>query len=104
MKVVALCENVGESVWLADPRVFGGYVTFGVKLLTPDGRVLEDNRGRQWLRHDVPPGGRIEVISEVSLEGFKPGSYRVLFDMVNEQVCWFQSIGSEAVERWIEIV
>jgi ubiquinone/menaquinone biosynthesis C-methylase UbiE/glycosyltransferase involved in cell wall biosynthesis len=104
IKVVALCENVGESIWLSKPRVFGGYVTFGVKLLTPDGRVLEDNRGRQRLRHDVPPGGRIEVVSEVSLEGFKPGSYRVLFDMVNELVCWFQSVGSEAVERWIEIV
>jgi hypothetical protein len=104
MKVVALCENVGESTWLSKPRVFGGYVTFGVKLLTPDGRVLEDNRGRQGLAADVPPGGRIEVVSEVSLEGFKPGSYRVLFDMVNELVCWFQSIGSEVVERWIEIV
>jgi ubiquinone/menaquinone biosynthesis C-methylase UbiE/glycosyltransferase involved in cell wall biosynthesis len=104
MKVVALCENMGENIWLSKPRVFGGYVTFGVKLLTPDGRVLEDNRGRQHLRHDVPPGGRIEVVSEVSLEGFKPGSYRVLFDMVNELVCWFQSVGSEVVERWIEIV
>lgn len=104
MKVVALCENVGESIWLSTPRAFGGFVTFGVKLLTPDGRVLEDNRGRHRLCHDVPPGGRIEVISEVSLEGFKLGSYRVLFDMVNELVCWFQSVGSEVVERWIEIV
>jgi ubiquinone/menaquinone biosynthesis C-methylase UbiE/glycosyltransferase involved in cell wall biosynthesis len=104
MKVVALCENVGESTWLSKPRIFGGYVTFGVKLLTPDGRVLEDNRGRQHLAADVPPGGRIEVVSEVSLEGFKPGSYRVLFDMVNELVCWFQSVGSEVIERWIEIV
>jgi ubiquinone/menaquinone biosynthesis C-methylase UbiE len=104
MKVVALCENVGESTWLSKPRDFGGYVTFGVKLLTPHGRVLEDNRGRQRLQHDVPPGGRVEVVSEVSLEGFEPGSYRVLFDMVNELVCWFQSSGSEVVERWIEIV
>jgi hypothetical protein len=104
IKVVALCENVGESIWLSTPRDVGGYVTFGVKLLTPEGRVVEDSRGRQRLRHDVPPGGRIEVVSELSLEGFKPGSYRVLFDMVNELVCWFQSIGSEVVERWIEIV
>jgi hypothetical protein len=104
MKVVALCENVGESIWLSTPQAFGGFVTFGVKLLTPEGRVLEDNRGRQRLRHDVPPGGRIEVVSEVPLEGFKPGSYRVLFDMVNELVCWFQGVGSDVVERWIEIV
>lgn len=103
-KVVALCENIGESLWLARPREFGGYVTLGVKLLTPDGRVLEDDRGRQHLMHDVPPGGRIEVVSDVSVEGFQPGRYRVLFDMVNELVCWFQSVGSEVVERWVEVV
>jgi SAM-dependent methyltransferase/glycosyltransferase involved in cell wall biosynthesis len=104
MKVVALCENVGESIWLATPRVFGGYVTFGVKILTPEGRVLEDARGRQRLAADVPPSSRIEVATEVSLEGLKPGSYRVLFDMVNELVCWFQSVGSEVVERWVEVI
>jgi ubiquinone/menaquinone biosynthesis C-methylase UbiE len=103
-KVVALCENIGESLWLARPREFGGYVTFGVKLLTPDGRVLEDDRGRQHLMHDVPPGGRIEVVSDVSVEGLQPGRYRVLFDMVNELVCWFQSVGSDVVERWVEVV
>ncbi len=104
MKIVALCENVGESLWLSNQSAFGGYVTFGVKLLTPDGRVLEESRGRQRLAHDVAPGHYVEVVSEVSLEGFKPGRYRVLFDMVNELVCWFQSVGSEVVERWIEIV
>jgi hypothetical protein len=50
------------------------------------------------------PGGYVELVSELSLEGFRPGRYRVLFDMVNELVCWFQSVGSEVVERWIEIV
>jgi ubiquinone/menaquinone biosynthesis C-methylase UbiE len=104
MKIVALCENVGESLWLSNQSAFGGYVTFGVKLLTPDGRVLEESRGRQRLAHDVAPGHYVEVVSEVSLENLKPGRYRVLFDMVNELVCWFQSVGSEVVERWIEIV
>jgi ubiquinone/menaquinone biosynthesis C-methylase UbiE/glycosyltransferase involved in cell wall biosynthesis len=104
LKVAALCENVGQPTWLAKPTPFGGYVTFGVKLLTADGRVLEDSRGRQRLSCDVPPGGRIEVVTEVSLAGLQPGSYRVLFDMVNELVCWFQSVGSAVVERWIEIV
>jgi predicted HAD superfamily phosphohydrolase YqeG len=79
-------------------------VTFGVKLLTPDGRVLEESRGRQRLALDVAPGSCVEVVTEVSLDGFKPGRYRVLFDMVNELVCWFQSVGSAVVERWIEIV
>jgi ubiquinone/menaquinone biosynthesis C-methylase UbiE/glycosyltransferase involved in cell wall biosynthesis len=103
LKVLALCENVGQSTWLATPGEFGGYVTLGIKLLTPDGRVLEDSRGRQRLSRDVPPGSQIEVRSEVSVEGLEPGRYRMLFDMVNELVCWFQSVGSETVERWIEV-
>jgi ubiquinone/menaquinone biosynthesis C-methylase UbiE/glycosyltransferase involved in cell wall biosynthesis len=104
LRVVALCENVGQPLWLAKPTPFGGYVSFGVKLLTADGRVLDDNRGRTQLSRDVPTGGRIEVVTEVPVEGLKPGRYRLLFDMVNELVCWFQSVGSAAVERGVEIV
>jgi ubiquinone/menaquinone biosynthesis C-methylase UbiE/glycosyltransferase involved in cell wall biosynthesis len=104
LKVVALCENTGQSLWLSKPRPLGGYVTFGVKLLTSTGRLLDDSRGRQRLSEDVPLGGRIEVVSEVSLEGYKAGRYRVLFDMVNEQVHWFQHKGGAVVEQWLEIV
>lgn len=103
MKVVALCENTGQSLWLSKPRPFGGYVTFGVKLLTVAGRLLDDGRGRQPLTQDVPPGRQIEVITEVPLEGLDAGQYRVLFDMVNEQVHWFQHKGSEAAEQTLEI-
>jgi ubiquinone/menaquinone biosynthesis C-methylase UbiE len=103
MKVVALCENTGQSLWLSQPRPFGGYVTFGVKLLTIAGRLLDDGLGRQVLARDVPPGGHIEVVAEVALEGFEAGRYRVLFDMVNEQVHWFQHKGSEAAEQTLEI-
>jgi SAM-dependent methyltransferase/glycosyltransferase involved in cell wall biosynthesis len=104
LRVVALCENVGQPLWLAKPSPFGGYIAFGVKLMTADGRVLDDSRGRKPLSRDVPSGQRIEVITEVSLEGLRPGRYRLLFDMVNELVCWFQSVGSEVDERWVEIV
>jgi SAM-dependent methyltransferase/glycosyltransferase involved in cell wall biosynthesis len=104
IKVVAVCENTGQSLWLAKPRPFGGYVTFGVKLLTPAGHLFDDSKGRRLLSEDVPPGGRIEVVSEVPLEGCEAGRYRLLFDLVNEQVSWFQDIGSEVVEQWLEVV
>ena len=29
--------------------------------------------------------------------------YRLLADMVNEQVCWFQHVGSAVAERWLDI-
>jgi SAM-dependent methyltransferase len=104
MRVIALCENTGQCLWLSKPRPLGGFVTFGVKLLTPDGRLLDDTRGRQPLANDVPPGGQIEVASELSLEGLAPGRYRILFDMVNEMVTWFQDKGSGVADQWLEIV
>jgi SAM-dependent methyltransferase/glycosyltransferase involved in cell wall biosynthesis len=104
MRVIALCENTGQSLWLAKARPLGGFVTFGVKLLTPNGRLLDDTRGRHLLTEDVPPGGQIEVACEISLDGFEPGRYRVLFDMVNELVNWFQDKGSEVAQRWVEII
>jgi SAM-dependent methyltransferase/glycosyltransferase involved in cell wall biosynthesis len=104
IRVVASCENTGKSIWLSQPRPLGGYVTFGVKFLTPAGRVLDDSQGRQYLSQDVSPGDHLKVVSEVSLEGLEVGRYRILFDMVNEQVDWFQHKGSEVAEQWLEIV
>ena len=37
-------------------------------------------------------------------EGSPIGCYRVLFDVVSERVCRFQTVGSEAAERGIEVV
>ena len=80
-------------------------MTFGVKLLTSTGLLLDDTRGRQPLSEDVPPGDHIEVVSEVSLEGCDAGRYRLVFDMVNEQVHWFQHTGgAEVVEQCLEII
>jgi hypothetical protein len=103
IKARVQCENTGQSTWLSKPRPFGGYVTFGVKLLTPAGRLLDDTQGRQFLSQDVPPGSSIEVVSEVSLERLEVGRYRILFDMVNEQVNWFQHKGSETNWQWLTV-
>jgi hypothetical protein len=96
-------ENIGESIWLAQPRPFGGYVTLGVKLLSPTGRLVDDNRGRTMLPNDVRPGDATDIVSHISLEGVARGQYRVVFDMVNEQVCWFGDMGSPVAEQLLEI-
>lgn len=75
---MALCENTGQSLWLSQPRPFGGYVTFGVKILAPDGRLLDDTKGRQLLPGDVPPGGRVEEEKEVTVYYKVVGGHPVL--------------------------
>jgi hypothetical protein len=63
-----------------------------------------DACGRQRLSRDIPPVDSIEVATEFPLDGFEVGRYCVLVDMVNERVCWFQDMGSEVADRWIEIM
>ena len=96
-------ENIGESIWLAQPRPLGGYVTLGVKLLSPTGRLVDDNRGRTMLPNEVGPGDAADIVSTISLEGLACGQYRIVFDMVNEQVCWFGDMGSPVAEQLLEI-
>lgn len=103
LQVSVRCRNAGGSTWLARPRPLGGHVTLGFKLLRADGRVLDDWRGRTELPGDVAPGACIELSAELSLAGLQPGRYRLLADMVNEQVCWFQHVGSAVAERWLDI-
>jgi ubiquinone/menaquinone biosynthesis C-methylase UbiE len=98
--VEAWVTNRGDTLWLARPDELGGYVTFGVKLLGDDGRVLDDQVGRTLLGEDVPPEHAVRVRSVFRLPAdLAHGEYRLRFDMVNEQVAWFEQQGSPALEH-----
>src|SRR5262249_23021790 len=90
IKVAGTACNTGSSTWLAVPRPLGGYVTLGVKILERGGRLLDDTRGRTLLPRDILPGETIDMTVEVPLSGLGPGVYRIIVDLVNENVCWFQ--------------
>lgn len=97
--------NTGDTLWLAGPRDGGGHVTFGVKLLGPDGRLVDDRLGRARLAADVPPGGAARATLEIPLPAdLAPGTHRLGFDMVAEWMRWF-SDDAEAppVVRELEI-
>ena len=93
-------HNTGDSLWLSSEREFGGFVTFGVKLCLPSGRLLAENLGRTRLAQDVPPGGKTWVHSSFQLpEALTPGDYVLRFDMVDEQIAWFEQLGSPVPEH-----
>lgn len=96
--------NTGDTTWLARPSRFGGYVTFGCKLLAPDGRLLDDLLGRTPLAIDVAPGATAAATLDVPLPpAIGPGRYRLRFDMVDELICWFSDVGSTPVDVELEI-
>ena len=96
--VKATATNTGDAVWLAEPSILGGYVTFGCKLLAHDGRLIDDRQGRTPLETDVPPGGDVKAEIEVTLPAnLPPGPYTLAFDMVDELVCWFSDLRPDTV-------
>lgn len=95
----ATARNTGDTIWLGADRPDGGHVTFGVKLLAADGRVVSDALGRTALGGDVEPGGAARLRSAIALPAdLAPGAYRLRFDMVDERIAWFEQFGSTVVE------
>lgn len=93
--------NRGNTRWLATPEDCPGWTRLGVHLYReadgPPGELVD----RDWLRAPLPrnldPGD--EASFEVELPPLEePGVYRVVFDLVAEQVTWFAERGSPTVE------
>lgn len=97
LRTTARASNTGDTVWLATPSRFGGYVNAGCKLLAADGRLVTDRIGRVGLPHDVSPGQSVTVPLTIVLpEDLEPGAYRLQIDLVDEMVCWFSDASTAA--------
>ncbi|NIV37301.1 MAG: methyltransferase domain-containing protein, partial [Anaerolineae bacterium] len=95
-RVQVKVENVGDTLWLAEPTSYGGFVTLGAKLLDTENLLIAQDYGRALLGADLAPGET--TIVELTLNApAEPGEYRVKLDMVDECVAWFEHVGSEAV-------
>lgn len=93
INVKVLVKNVGDTLWLSNPRRFGGYVTLDIKLLAEDGEIIENDFGRGLLPKDVLSGESAEVL--VCLKAPKEkGHYILEIDMVCERITWFGAAGS----------
>jgi SAM-dependent methyltransferase len=86
-------ENQGRVTWKARGRRFGGQVTCGLKVCSPDGVVIREDVGRTPLTKDVAPGETIELDVAVAGE-LAAGTYVFRYDMVVEGVTWFEFQGS----------
>jgi SAM-dependent methyltransferase len=103
LSLAAECENTGGSTWVAAFHPTGGQVTFGVKIVRADGRLVDDLQGRRALPRDVRPGESAAIESSVSLADLPPGRYRLVFDMVAERVAWFGDLGSPTADHEVDV-
>jgi SAM-dependent methyltransferase len=91
-------ENTGANLWLPSDAPFGP-VLVGVHLFAPDGQLIDRDFGRIRLPRGLRPGEMATF--RFTLDAPPPGDYRLAFDLVSEQVCWFEMNGTEVV--WIDV-
>jgi SAM-dependent methyltransferase len=84
-------RNLGDTRWLKGAE--SGCVRLGVQLLSAERRLLARDFVRAELAADVPGGGAADIALDLTLP--EPATPYVLkLDMVDEQVCWFEDVGS----------
>jgi SAM-dependent methyltransferase len=88
-------QNEGDTRWIRGDDA-PGCVRVGFQLMTPDRHLLQLDFARAVLPHDVPAGGSAEVAIDLALPDAAAG-YVLKLDLVDEQICWFEDVGSRPV-------
>jgi SAM-dependent methyltransferase len=97
----ARVANRGDTRWLATAVERPGWTRLGVHLYRAAGEPPGELVDFDWLRASIPrdldPGE--EASFDLELPAVEePGDYRLVFDLVAEQVVWFAQRGSGTLE------
>ena len=95
-RLKAVITNTSEAIWLPRPAGLGA-VMLGCHVYHRDGSVFRESFHWEPLSSDdnraVKP--RETVTINLTLPVLPAGDYRIIFDMVSNDVCWFAVNGSE---------
>jgi hypothetical protein len=93
--------NVGDTTWFLGTQGERGSVSLGVKLVRGDGSIESGDYARLAPDKALEPRGSCEI--DVSVPA-PPGSGRfaLRFDLVAEQIAWFESYGSAPLDLAVE--
>jgi hypothetical protein len=93
--VPALGGDRHHLLWL-DGGDEPGRVRLGMQLMTAERKLLNMDFARAVLPASLPPSQSLEVDVDVGLPD-DATPYILKLDMVDEQVCWFEDMGSRPV-------
>ncbi len=90
--VLLKVKNTSTRAWPKNGPIKAGCYwldRFGTRVANPEGRAN--------IRKDVPPGATVHVRCTIRPPS-SPGEYRLVFDMVEENVAWFGSKGARPLK------
>jgi len=85
-------SNSGAAKWLTQNIRGIGVVNIGAHLYDQADNLLNIDFSRHPLPEPISPGQTIE--HTIDLRFNEIGTFRLAIDMVAEQVCWFENVGS----------
>jgi hypothetical protein len=96
-------KNISTETWPAKGMSDGKFqINVGNHWLDKKGVTVINDQSRMPLPHDIKPGESVTSI-EYCTAPSTPGEYKLVFDMVQEQVAWFAGKGSAVLSYDIVI-
>ncbi len=96
-KIQVSFRNVGESRWLDRTDGHIGTVNLASRILDYSSKEILADNSRFRIPKEMEPGDRFTGEISIPLSISIPGIYWLKFDLVSEEVCWFETLGSKAV-------
>jgi 4-amino-4-deoxy-L-arabinose transferase-like glycosyltransferase len=97
-------RNAGDVLWPGCERSAGRFqIYLGSHWLNPSGEVASKAEGRSPLPADLAPGQETELSFVVDAPA-QPGDYVLEIDLLQENVAWFGSKGSQTYRTRVTIV
>ncbi len=86
-------KNTGASKWLIENYRDIGVVRIGTHLYNHDGKLYDLDFSRHDLLNPVEPGE--EFMQKIKVDFPNKGQFKLAVDLVSEEVCWFENVGSK---------
>jgi len=96
-------ENTGDTLWLTGQTARAGIVSPAVRVFDDDGTLVHEFHGEPPLPHAVAPGQIVQIKIEYTAPE-RPGNYKIMIDLVDQHVCWFEQKGSKPLIFQCEVV
>ena len=98
-------ENTGYARWLREGAIVtgNGAVHLAAHLLDENEESISRYCAGAFLPNDIAPGENVEI--EIGLRApDSPGNYLLEFDLVSENLAWFEDLGSVVLRHNLSVV